>query len=177
MTIGRYADILYNKYNNYEVSEVDLQTLLNKKQITKYHLSKISGIPKTTVTDICSGRSSLERCSAKTVQQLSKALDCSMEDLMQLDPPACNKTQTENGLPKNRNYLECGLPEFLQESVNVMKKAWKKADSGKTYLHLDCDYCNLQTDINNAEVNNVISSAQAWYLREKYLRIEREEIV
>ena len=35
-------------------------------------------------------------------------------------------------------------------------------------------YLADDTDINNAEVNQVISSEQAWYLREKYLRIERE---
>lgn len=34
---------------------MNLQTYLNLKNITKYHLSKISGVPKTTVIDICSG--------------------------------------------------------------------------------------------------------------------------
>lgn len=33
---------------------MDLQAYLDKKSITRYRLSKISGIPKTTVTDICS---------------------------------------------------------------------------------------------------------------------------
>ena len=43
------------------------------------------------------------------------------------------------------------------------------------YYHVwDCDYCNLQSDINSAEVNQIISPEQAWYLREKYLRMERE---
>ena len=28
-----------------------LQTMLDQKNITKYHLSKISGVPKTTVID------------------------------------------------------------------------------------------------------------------------------
>lgn len=37
----------------------------------------------------------------------------------------------------------------------------------------DWDWCNLQSNINSAEVNGEISSEQAWYLREKYLRIER----
>lgn len=63
---------------------MDLQTLLNQKQITKCHLSKISGVPKTTIMDICAGRSKIERCSAKTIQQLAKALDCTMEDIMEL---------------------------------------------------------------------------------------------
>lgn len=146
-----------------------LQTYLERRGITKYHLSQISGVPKTTILDICAGRSSIGRCSAKTVRQLAKALNCSMEDIMSL-----SDEQTETGKPTDDSYLECGLPPFLQESVQAMKEAWKKKDSGENYLHWDCDYCNLQTDINNAEVNQMISTEQAWYLREKYLRMERE---
>ena len=67
--------------------DMDLQTLLDQRQITKYHLSKVSGVPKTTIMDICAGRSEIERCSAKTVQQLAKALDCTMEDIMELSSP------------------------------------------------------------------------------------------
>lgn len=40
---------------------MNLQTLLDQKDMTKYHLSKISGVPKTTIMDICAGRSSIER--------------------------------------------------------------------------------------------------------------------
>ena len=49
-----------------------------------------------------------------------------------------------------------------------------KVDNGEDYTLWDCDYCNLQSDINSAEVNQIISPEQAWYLREKYLRMERE---
>ncbi|MFR1773448.1 MAG: hypothetical protein ACLSW7_13950 [Acutalibacteraceae bacterium] len=54
-----------------------------------------------------------------------------------------------------------------------MDAAWKKLDNGEKYLRWDCDYCNLQSDINIAETNGQISTEQAWYLREKYLRMER----
>ena len=66
---------------------MDLQELLDQRQISKYHLSKLSGVPKTTIMDICAGRSDIERCSAKTVQQLAKALDCTMEDIIELSSP------------------------------------------------------------------------------------------
>lgn len=79
----------------------------------------------------------------------------------------------EAGLPRDKSYLECGLPEFLEMSIRAMKEAWEKLDNGIEYMRWDCDYCNLQTDINNAEVNQIISTEQAWFLREKYLRIER----
>ena len=92
-----------------------------------------------------------------------------MEDIMKLSSPYDHST----GLPKDQAYLECGLPPFLTESIDAMKAAWDKLDRGEKYLRWDCDYCNLQTDINNAEINQIISTEQAWYLREKYLRIER----
>lgn len=71
---------------------------------------------------------------------------------------------------------EQNLPEFLQESIQAMVSAWDKLDRGEEYYLWDCDYCSLQSDINSAEVNRIISSEQAWYLREKYLRMEREVI-
>lgn len=148
-----------------------MQTILNNQNMTKYRLSKLSGVPLTTITDICAGRSDLERCTAKTVFQIAKALQCSVEDLMTMD--AVPEYDQETGLPTDKSYLECGLPPYLQESLEKMKTAWKMKDSGKNYLHWDCDYCELQTDINCAEVDGEISTEQAWYLREKYLRVER----
>lgn len=79
----------------------------------------------------------------------------------------------ETGLPKDKSYLECGLPQWLEESIEQMKSAWQKRDNGEEYLRWDCDWCNLQSDINVAEVEQIISSEQAWYLREKYLRLKR----
>lgn len=148
-----------------------LQQLLDQKNITKYHLSKISGVPKTTIIDICAGKSSIEKCSAKTIQQIAIALNCTMEEIMMLDEP--QKFDDETGLPENKRYLECGLPTYLQISVDNMKKSWAIEDSGKRDLHWDLYWCELNADINSAEVDGVISSEQAWYLRQKYLRMER----
>ena len=66
--------------------------------------------------------------------------------------------------------VDCRL---FKESVSAMQAAWDKLDRGETYCRWDCDFCNLQADINNAEVNLMISPRQAWYLREKYLRIAK----
>lgn len=148
-----------------------LQLLLDQKNITKYHLSKISGVPKTTIIDICSGQSSIDRCSAKTVFQIAKALGCSMEDIMMLEKP--KKYNAETGLPEDNSYLECGLPEYLKISLANMKKSWAIEDSGQRDYHWDLYWGELNADINSAEIDKSISSEQAWYLREKYLRTER----
>lgn len=151
-----------------------LQTLLDNENITKYQLSKASGVSKTTVIDICSGKTSIEKCNAKTVMQIAKALNKSMEEIMALEN---GEYHNDTGLPKDESYLECGLPEYLKLSVENMKKSWKIVDSGKKDLHWDIFWCDLNADINSAENGNVISSEQAWYLRKKYLRMERQDNV
>ena len=82
----------------------------------------------------------------------------------------------KTGLPTDRAYVECGLPPYLRKSVDEMKRAWAAEDSGANDLHFDAYYCNLQADINSAEIEGEISSEQAWYLRETYLRVQRGEI-
>ena len=77
---------------------MNLQEYIDSRNITKYHLSQISGVPKTTVIDICSGKSSLQKCSARTVQQLAIALDCTMEYIMSLDTIDTGYDK-ETGLP------------------------------------------------------------------------------
>ena len=141
---------------------MSLQTILNDKNISMYRLSQISGVPKTTVIDICSGKSSIENCNAKTVLQLSRALNCSMEDIMQA--------------ADSNNHYETALPKYLKASLDNMKKAIKLKTSGQKYLRYDCDYCELQSDINTAEVSGEISPDQAWYLRSKYLGLVKEAI-
>ena len=77
------------------------------------------------------------------------------------------------GLSVDKEYLECGLPPYLQQSIENMKKSWEIEDSGEKDFHWDIYWCDLAADINSAEVDQIISSEQAWYLRTKYLRIER----
>lgn len=88
-----------------------------------------------------------------------------------------NEFDKKTGLPLDKSYLECGLPDFLKESISKMIFAWEKLDNNEPYSMWDCDYCDLQADINYSEVEDLISTEQAWFLREKYLRQRREAIV
>ena len=148
---------------------MNLQTMLSKKQMTMYRLSKVSGVAKTTVIDICSGKSSIGGCNADTVLRLSRALGCTMEELMQIDNDSYDRN---TGKPKDDSYLEKGLPEYLSKSLSTMINVWKIEDNGKRDLHFDIYWCDLNADINSAETEQEISSEQAWYLRRKYLRTE-----
>lgn len=153
---------------------MNLQEYIDSRNITKYHLSKISGVPKTTVLDICSGKSAIHKCSARTVQLLAKALGCTMEYIMSLDT-TINTYDSETGLPTNKVYLERNLPPYLQSSLENMISSWQIIDNGGKDYHWDLNWSELNADINSAEVGNEISSEQAWYLRETYLRMKRGE--
>lgn len=148
-----------------------LQAMLDNRNMTKYKLSQLSGVPKTTVIDICSGKSSIEKCSAGTVLRLAKALGCSMESLLEAD-----EYDSTTGLPTDKAYLECGLPDFLQSSIDTMRASWEHVDRGEQDDNWDCYYCELRADINTCEVTGAISEEQAWYLREKYLRMDGRNV-
>lgn len=57
--------------------------IMQSRSITKYRLSKNSGVPYTTVNDICTGKARLEKCSAETIYRIAKALEVSMESLLE----------------------------------------------------------------------------------------------
>lgn len=79
----------------------------------------------------------------------------------------------QDEIQKYENLQEKRYPLWLKQSIHAMRLAWSRVDAGEEYLRLDCDFCTLQSDINNAEVNGIISPTEAWHLREKYLRIQR----
>jgi len=58
---------------------MNINKLIEQKNITKYRLAKMSGVPQTTIADICSGKAKIEKCSADTLYKLAKSLDVSME--------------------------------------------------------------------------------------------------
>ncbi len=79
----------------------------------------------------------------------------------------------ETVLSADKAYLECELPDFLRSSMGAMQANRERVDRGEQDTRWDCYYCELQSDINTCEVNGLISKEQAWYLREKYLRMKR----
>ena len=62
------------------------------------------------------------------------------------------------------------FPPYLQESIKLYKEGEEKAKTGK-YFGYDNDFCQLQSDINIAEISGDITSEQAWALRHNVLGI------
>ena len=121
--------------------------LLSEKKTTVYSLSIDSGIPRTTLSDIASGKADILKCSGKTLLAISKSLNVSIEDLLSLE----------------REEAKTLLPGFLLDSIKEYRKAIRK-DS----LRIDCYSDQLNSNINIAEVENLISKEQANRLRTRY---------
>lgn len=60
-----------------------INELIKEKNITKYRLAKNSGIPYTTINDICNGKARIEKCSAETIYRIAKELGVSMESIIE----------------------------------------------------------------------------------------------
>lgn len=58
-----------------------LDRILEQKNITAYALSKKSGVPYSTISDIVNGKTEIGAVSAKVLYSISKALGMSMEQL------------------------------------------------------------------------------------------------
>ena len=132
-----------------------IEELLDKCNMTKYRLAVQSGIPHATLSDICSGKTRLGKCSAETVYKLAKVLNVSMELL------------TEDGIreAEREQSYEYGLPEYLQHDLDAYKKGLRVHSS-----LLDCLWGELYGSINMAEVSEgEITPEHADYLRQKYL--------
>ena len=121
--------------------------LLAEKKTTVYSLSTNSGVPKTTLTDIASGKADILECSGKTLLAISKSLHISIEELLSLE----------------REEAKTLLPGFLLDSISEYRKAIRK---GSTLI--DCYSDQLNSSINVAEVEHLISKEQANRLRARY---------
>ena len=101
MTDYRRTDIIR------AVMYMTIQQILREKNLSRYQLSKKSGVPWATLADICSGKTTLSRCSARTLMKLSSTLGIPMEQLITL---TAEQPQMNGGKPADRPYLEKDLP-------------------------------------------------------------------
>lgn len=75
---------------------MSINELLEQKKISKYRLWKESGVPQATISDICTGKTRIEKCSAETIYRIATVLDVSMERLI---APAVQNVDQERRRP------------------------------------------------------------------------------
>ena len=56
-----------------------INDLLEKEKMSRYRLSKESGVAMTTITDICNGKADLDKCTAGTLHKIAKVLNVTVD--------------------------------------------------------------------------------------------------
>lgn len=126
-----------------------INELMENKKITQYRLAKDSGIPYTTINDICNGKARLEKCSAETIYHISKVLGVSMESLIE---PYFDKRSDFELFKSNtcHKLKELGDIEFVIELLeeDYIRKYYKKKWFPESlYLLAMLDYISRENDI------------------------------
>ena len=60
-----------------------INDLLEKEKMSRYRLSKESGVAMTTITDICSGKANLDKCAAGTLYRIAKVLGVTVDSMLE----------------------------------------------------------------------------------------------
>ena len=57
---------------------MNFNDLLLNKHLSQKRLSEISGVPRTTIVDLCTHKSFVKKCNCQTIYKIAKTLDVSM---------------------------------------------------------------------------------------------------
>ena len=132
-----------------------IDDLLKRQKMTRYRLAVEAGIPHATLSDICTEKTRIEKCSAETVYKLAKSLGVTMEMLTEAGV-------RQTALERSNEY---NLPDYLQQDLDAYKDGLRNGSS-----LLDCFWGELYGSINAAEITDqAITPEHADYLRQKYL--------
>ena len=141
---------------------MNINTLLEEKNMTKYRLAKESGVPHTTILDICSGKARINKCNAETLYKLAKALDVSMEDLIadsvERRPSFENFKSTVCHMVKRMGDI--GFLIHILEADDIRMYYENKWYLESLYLLAMVDYLSRENDIPYASEYNDLRSAR-----------------
>ena len=137
-----------------------LESVMERKGLTRYQLAKISGIPWSTLSNICTGKTDFAQCTVGTVRKLANALDLTLEETLDLETGMVSRSVKT---PSDRSYLELDLPNTLAEAIEDVKAGFERDDPNMDLL-LDA----LYGEINANQWSDMITKEQADYLRSKY---------
>lgn len=131
-----------------------MSELLEQKNMSRYRLSKESGVAQTTIADICSGKARIEKCSADTLYRIAKALGVTMESLIEEEMEAqaqYHRTSFEVyksnvcHLVKDKGDIDFVLDVLTNDEVRKLYDRKWYAES--FYLLAMIDYLSRENDI------------------------------
>ena len=127
---------------------MNINDLLKQQNMTKYRLSKISGVPHTTVNDICNNRVRIEKCSAETLYKLAKALGVTMEMLLEeVEYRSDFETFKSNVCHQVRDMGDMAFIINTLESDKIRRYFNRKWYPESLYILAMVDYLSKENDL------------------------------
>jgi len=128
---------------------MNINDFLEQKKITKYKLSKISGVPFTTISEITTGKSKIKNCTGETLYRLAKALDVTIDDLL---ADSMEYRQSFDAFKSNVCHMvkDMGDIDFIidtLESDKIRKLYQRKWYPESLYLLAMVDYLSRENDL------------------------------
>jgi DNA-binding Xre family transcriptional regulator len=149
---------------------MNINDMLEQKNMSKYQLSKKSGVPYTTVHDICNGKVPIPNCSTATIFKISKALDISMDllvaDAMEQRPNF--ETFKGNVCHMVKEMGDLDFLVFIVQSNDIRRFFEKRWYPESLYLLAMVDYlcrennlplCSAYDDLRHARLNTPLYPA------------------
>lgn len=132
-----------------------INELIKKQNVTKYRLSKESGVPYATINDICNEKVSVEKCSAATIYKLSKTLGVSMEALVEDSMKIAKTVEYRSSFETFKSNIchrvhDMGDLDFIinvLETDDIRKYYSKKWYAECLYLLAMVDYLSRENDL------------------------------
>ncbi len=108
----RKLDIENSSVDRYNILKGDkrmiVNDLLEKENMSRYRLSKKSGVAMTTITDICSGKADLDKCTAGTLYKIAKVFGVTVDFML------------ENNINEKVDY-RCSFETFKSNTCHHVK--------------------------------------------------------
>ncbi|MCD8231583.1 MAG: helix-turn-helix transcriptional regulator [Clostridiales bacterium] len=125
-----------------------LKDYLKKRNLSLYHLAKVSAVPYSTVNDLANNRVFAENCKAGVIRRIAAALQISMEELLNI----CDETT-----PVETDHGSVNARIFARNKIYYVEFSY----DGKTYkkelcsLNRDCAF--FVNDFAAWEIDDLIS--------------------
>ena len=126
-----------------------INELLTQKRMTKYKLSKTSGVPFTTVSEISTGKTKIKNCTGDTLYRLAKALEVTIEDLLadSMEYRHSFDTYKSNICHKVKDMGDIGFIIETLDSDKIRKLYQRKWYPESLYLLAMVDYLCRENDL------------------------------
>ena len=112
-----------------------INDLLEKEKMSRYRLSKESGVAMTTITDICNGKADLDKCTAGTLHKIAKVLNVTVDSIL------------ENNSADNIDY-RCSFETFKSNTCHEVRKLYERRWCREAmYLLAMIDYLSRMNDL------------------------------